>query len=219
MRKNRMRTGGRRWWERRRVPVLLGLLLIASGGRATAQTLEDYDYTNLGFRAVGVEARWVDASQNESTVGVGIRVDLGFLGPYIRIVPRAGWWSAKVNDSSVQELERQLEEVSNLPPGSISLGSLERTAWNLGFDAQWTLQEAVLAPYLGVGADLYLLDDDGTAIQGTFLDSVVITAGLSGVIGAEFNFLAHWRIYAELRGTLVTDASNGSVGLGLAYRF
>jgi hypothetical protein len=198
---------------------VLGLLLLATAGSASAQKLEDYDYTNLGFRAIGVEARWVDASQNESTVGIGVRADLGFLGPYIRIVPRAGWWSAKVNDSSVEELERQLEEVSNLPTGSISLGSLERTAWNLGFDAQWTLQEAVLAPYLGVGADLYLLDDDGAAIEGTFLDSVVITAGISGVIGAEFNFLDHWRVYSELRGTLVTDASNASAGLGLAYRF
>ena len=214
-----MRTGGTWRRERRRLPVVLGLLLLATAGSASAQKLEDYDYTNLGFRAIGVEARWVDASQNESTVGIGVRADLGFLGPYIRIVPRAGWWSAKVNDSSVEELERQLEEVSELPPGSITLGSLERTAWNLGFDAQWTLQEAVLAPYLGVGADLYLLDDDGAAIEGTFLDSVVITAGISGVIGAELNFLDHWRVYSELRGTLVTDASNASAGLGLAYRF
>jgi hypothetical protein len=214
-----MRTGGKWRRERRRLPVVLGLLLLASAGSASAQKLEDYDYTNLGFRAIGMEARWVDASQNESTVGIGVRVDMGFLGPYIRIVPRAGWWSAKVNDSSVSELERQLEVVSNLPPGSISLGSLERTAWNLGFDAQWTLQEAALAPYLGVGADLYLLDDDGAAIDGTFLDSVVITAGISGVIGAELNFLDRWRVYSELRGTLVTDASNASAGLGLAYRF
>lgn len=214
-----MNTGDKWRRKRRRIPVVLGLLLLAAAGRVPAQTLEDYDYTNLGFRAIGVEARWVDASQNESTIGVGLRVDLGFLGPYIRIVPRAGWWSANVNDSSVEELERQLEEVSDLPPGSINLGSLKRTAWNLGLDAQWTLQEAVLAPYLGVGADLYLLDDDGAAIEGTFLDSVVITAGISGVIGAELNFLDHWRVYSELRGTLVTDASNASVGLGLAYRF
>ncbi len=213
-----MRTGGRSRLGWRRGLLALGLVL-AGGAHAQAQTLEDYDYTNLGFRALGVEARWVDASQNESTVGVGIRVDMGFLGPYIRIVPRAGWWKANVNGESVSELERQLEEVSDLPPGSINLGELQRTAWNLGLDVQWTLQEAVLAPYLGVGGDLYLLDDDGEAIKGTFLDSAVITAGLSGVVGAEINFLSHWRIYSELRGTLVTDASNVSVGLGLAYRF
>ncbi|MEJ2482476.1 MAG: outer membrane beta-barrel protein [Gemmatimonadota bacterium] len=196
-----MRTAGISSRCRKRTLLALGLLLLAGGARAQAQTLEDYDYTNLGFRALGVEARWVDASQNEATIGIGIRVDMGFLGPYIRIVPRAGWWNADVNDESVRELERQLEEVSDLPAGSINLGSLNRTAWNVGLDVQWTLQDAVLAPYLGVGGDLFLLDDDGDAIDGTFLDSAVITAGLSGVVGAEFNFLVQWRIYSELRGT------------------
>ena len=214
-----MRTGGRSKMAGWRTLLALSLLLLVGTAEARAQTLEDHDYSNLGFRALGVEARWVDASQNQSTVGVGIRVDMGFLGPYIRIVPRAGWWNADVNEESVSELERQLEEVSDLPPGSINLGKLERTAWILGLDVQWTLQEAVLAPYLGVGGDLYLLDDEGEAIEGTFLDSAVITAGLSGVVGAELNFLSHWRVYSELRGTLVTDASNVSVGLGLAYRF
>ena len=213
-----MRTGGRSKMAGWRTLLALSLLLLVGTAEARAQTLEDYDYSNLGFRALGVEARWVDASQNQSTVGVGIRVDMGFLGPYIRIVPRAGWWTADVNEESVSELERQVEEVSDLPPGSINLGKLERTAWILGLDVQWTLQEAVLAPYLGVGGDLYLLDDEGEAIEGTFLDSAVITAGLSGVVGAALNVLSHWRVYSELRGTLVTDASNVAVGLGLAYR-
>jgi hypothetical protein len=202
----------------RAISVVAGLLLLASSGEVRGQALEDYDYTNLGFKAFGVEATWVDPSQNESTIGVGIRADLGFLGPYIRIVPRAAWWNAEVNDSAVRELEEQLEKVSDLPPGSINLGSLERTAWILGVDAQWTLQDAFVAPYLGVGLELYFLDDDGEAIQGTFLDNLVVTAGISGLVGAEINFARHWRVYSELRGTLVTDASNVAVALGLAYR-
>ena len=202
----------------REIAIVSGLLVLATSGEVRGQSLEDYDYTNLGFKAFGAEATWVDPSQNESTIGVGIRADLGFLGPYIRIVPRAAWWNAEVNDSAVRELEQQLEEVSDLPPGSINLGTLERTAWILGVDAQWTLQEAFVAPYLGVGLELYFLDDDGEAIQGTFLDNLVVTAGISGLIGAEVNFARHWRVYSELRGTLVTDASNIAVALGLAYR-
>ena len=202
----------------RAITIVAGLLLLASSGEVRGQALADYDYTNLGFKAFGVEATWVDPSQNESTIGVGIRADLGFLGPYIRIVPRAAWWSAEVNDSAVRELEQQLEKVSDLPPGSINLGSLERTAWILGVDAQWTLQDAFVAPYLGVGLELYFLDDEGEAIQGTFLDKLVVTVGVSGLIGAEVNFARHWRVYSELRGTLVTDASNIAVALGLAYR-
>jgi hypothetical protein len=204
--------------RRRAIAIVTGLLLVSASGAARGQALEDYDYTNLGFKAFGVEATWVDPSQNESTVGVGIRIDLGFLGPYIRIVPRAAWWNAKVTDASVRELEQQLEEVSDLPPGSIRLGTLERTSWILGADAQWTLHDAVFAPYLGVGLELYFLDNDGDAIKDTFLDNMVITAGISGLIGAELNITSHWRVYSELRGTLVTDASNVAVALGLAYR-
>lgn len=202
----------------RSIAIVTGLLLVSASGAARGQALEDYDYTNLGFKAFGAEATWVNASQNESTVGVGIRVDLGFLGPYIRIVPRAAWWNAKVTDAAVRELEQQLEEVSDLPPGSINLGTLERTSWILGADAQWTLHDAVFAPYLGVGLELYFLDNDGDAIKDTFLDNMVITAGISGLIGAELNIASHWRVYSELRGTLVTDASNVAVALGLAYR-
>lgn len=202
----------------RAIAMVTGIFLLTASGDTRGQTLEDYDYTNLGFRAFGAEATWVNATQSESTFGVGIRVDLGFLGPYIRIVPRAAWWSANVTDAAVRELEQQLEEVSDLPPGSINLGSLERTAWILGTDVQWTLQDAVFAPYLGVGLEVYLLDNDGDAINGTFLDNMVITAGISGLIGAELNLADHWRVYSELRGTLVTDASNAAVALGLAYR-
>jgi hypothetical protein len=204
--------------RRRAIAIVTGLLLAFVSDAARGQALEDYDYTNLGFKAFGAEATWVNSSQNESTVGVGIRVDLGFLGPYIRIVPRAAWWNAKVTDASVRELEQQLEEVSDLPPGSIHLGTLERTSWILGADAQWTLHDAVFAPYLGVGLELYFLDNDGDAIKDTFLDNMVITAGISGLIGAELNIGSHWRAYSELRGTLVTDASNVAVALGLAYR-
>ena len=200
----------------RAIAIVTGIFLLAASSDARGQTLEDYDYTNLGFRAFGAEATWVNASESESTVGVGIRVDLGFLGPYIRIVPRAAWWNAKVTDSAVRELEEQMEEVSDLPPGSINLGSLERTAWILGTDVQWTLQDAVFAPYLGVGLEVYFLDNDGDAINGTFLDNMLITVGITGVIGAELNLADHWRVYSELRGSLVTDASNAAVALRAA---
>ena len=202
----------------RAIAMVTGIFLLTASSDARGQTLEDYDYTNLGFRAFGAEATWVNASESESTVGIGIRVDLGFLGPYIRIVPRAAWWNARVTESAVRELEEQMEEVSDLPPGSINLGPLERTAWILGTDVQWTLQDAVFAPYLGVGLEVYFLDNDGDAINGTFLDNMLITVGITGVIGAELNLADHWRVYSELRGSLVTDASNAAVALGLAYR-
>ena len=197
--------------------LVVGALLGA--GDAVAQNLEEYDYENLGFRALGVDVMWANAKDAKGAVGFGVRADLGFLGPYVRVVPRFAFWKADIEDESVARFERNLEALCNPPGCSIDLGELQRDYYIVGFDLQWTLADRTLAPYLGAGADLYILNDSGPAIKGTFLDDVVVTAGLSGVAGLQFDTGKHLRLYADVRGTLVTSASNVAVYAGIAYRF
>jgi hypothetical protein len=198
--------------------LLIGAAAVLGATEARAQvSLEDYDYDNLGLRAIGAEILWVDASQTDGTVGFGARADLGYLGPHVRIVPRVAYWSADVNDSEVRKLEEQLQETCS-EPCEIQLGSLKRSAFILGADAQWTLLQSSLRPYVGAGLDIYFLDDSGDAIRGTFLDNTVITAGISGLVGLELDFLRRWRAFGELRGTLVTDATNWNAAAGIAWR-
>jgi hypothetical protein len=197
--------------------LVVGALLGA--GDAVAQNLEEYDYENLGFRALGVDVMWANAKDAKGAVGFGVRADLGFLGPYVRVVPRFAFWKADIEDESVARFERNLEALCNPAGCSIELGELQRDYYILGFDLQWTLADRTLAPYLGAGADLYILNDSGPAIKGTFLDDVVVTAGLSGVAGLQFDTGKHLRLYADVRGTLVTSASNVAVYAGIAYRF
>jgi hypothetical protein len=66
--------------------LVVGTLLGA--GDAVAQNLEEYDYENLGLRALGVDVVWANAKDAKGAVGFGVRADLGFLGPYVRVVPR-----------------------------------------------------------------------------------------------------------------------------------
>lgn len=203
--------------DRGRTGVVAALTMAAFGmvaGSATAQGLEEYDYTNLGLRAIGVGASYVDANQNDGTLGVEGKLDLGFLGPNIRIVPRFGYWKADVESSQVTELEMQLEQASGLEPGTINLGDIERSAYVLGTDFQWTVTAARVAPYIGVGLDVYILNDDGEAIRDTFLDDLIVTAGVSGVVGAQLALSRRWSAYGEFRGTAVTDASNLGIALG-----
>lgn len=197
--------------------LVVGTLLGA--GDAVAQSLEEYDYENLGLRALGVDVVWANAKDAKGAVGFGMRADLGFLGPYVRVVPRFAFWKADIEDESVARFERNLEALCNPPGCSIDLGELQRDYYIVGFDLQWTLADRTLAPYLGAGADLYILNDSGPAIKGTFLDDVVVTAGLSGVAGLQFDTGKHLRLYADVRGTLVTSASNVAVYAGIAYRF
>jgi len=197
--------------------LVVGTLLGA--GDAAAQNLEEYDYENLGLRALGVDVVWANAKDAKGAIGFGVRADLGFLGPYVRVVPRFAFWKADIEDESVARFERNLEALCDPPGCSIDLGEMQRDYYIVGFDLQWTLADRTLAPYLGAGADLYILNDSGPAIKDTFLDDVVVTAGLSGVAGLQFDTGKHLRLYADVRGTLVTSASNVAVYAGVAYRF
>ena len=132
-------------------------LLIGVARPAGAQNLEQYDYANLGLRAIGAEVLYVDPSQNDGTFGIGAKVDLGFLGPGIRIVPRFAYWKADVEASSIDELERQLEEVSELEPESVNLGAIDRSAYVLGADVHFITSIARVSPYIGAGLDLSLI--------------------------------------------------------------
>lgn len=211
------------WGHGACIAVLLaiaGMVSLLAAPRAQAQDLAEYDYEHLGFRALGVDILYANADDAQATVGFGLRADLGFLGPYVRVVPRFAFWRADIEDEAVARFESNLEDLC-VPSGActIDLGTLERNYWVLGLDFQWTLAEPAFAPYLGIGVDAYLLDDSGDAIKGTFLDGAVVTAGLSAVGGLEWDVREHLRLYADVRGTLVTSATNLAFYAGVAYRF
>jgi len=204
----------------RRIVAAAALALTVGMARpAQAQNLEQYDYANLGLRAIGAEVLYVDPSQNDGTVGLGAKIDLGFLGPGIRVVPRFAYWTADVEASSIDELERQLEEVSELEPGSVNLGAIDRSAFVFGADVHFIASLPRVSPYVGVGLDVYALNDDGNAIRGTFLDDLVVTAGASAVGGLQLAVSPSWSVYGELRGTAVTDASSLGAAFGIYYTF
>jgi hypothetical protein len=208
----------RRIWTLRAM-VVFSVLALLGAGDAAAQNLEDYDYENLRLRAIGVDMVWANAKDAKGTVGFGVRADLGPLGPNVRVVPRFAYWKADIEDEAVRKFESNLEELCTPPGCNIDLGDMERNYWIVGLDLQWIFENPLISPYLGAGAELYILDDSGQAIKGTFLDDAVVTAGLSGVGGVQFDPGKHLRLYVDLRGTLVTSASNVAVYAGLAYRF
>jgi hypothetical protein len=199
--------------------VVLSVAALMGAPTAAAQNRADYDYENLRLRAIGVDLVWANAKDAKGAVGFGVRADLGPLGPHVRVVPRFAHWKADIEDEAVRKFENNLEDLCTPPGCNIDLGDMQRNYWIVGLDLQWTLENPLISPYLGAGADLYILDDSGQAIKGTFLDDAVVTAGISGVGGVQFDPGKHLRLYVDLRGTLVTSASNIAVYAGLAYRF
>jgi len=95
---------------RRWTLALLAAMALPTAGRA--QALADYDYENLSFQGFGFDLGYIWPNKVEPTVQYGLRFDLGFLGPGVRIVPSVSYWSSELKAS---ELGRLADQFNRLP--------------------------------------------------------------------------------------------------------
>lgn len=204
--------------------ALVGLTLTATAAEAQPR-LEDYDYENLRLRGAGVEVFVIAPNDLDATIGIGGRIDLGFLGPNVRLMPRFAYWSSELTDTEIQLLEeriRTLVETQNpdAAPLALELGSVDRSALIFGGDVHWLpLVEETVRPYLGLGAEMYILNGSGDDIADTFIEDALdqITAGGSAVFGVEVDVGTNLTAYGDLRGTLVADVGGIAFTVGAGY--
>lgn len=208
---------------RRLLPLLL-LALLAPPAPARAQSLEDYDYENLEFRGVGLEVGNIWPIRVEPALALGVRADLGFLGPGVRIVPRASFWSSRLRDEQVDELREQLLGLCR-DQGSdclAELGEIRISDLTLGADAHYTFETGLAAtPYAGLGASLHLLNGRGDVINGTFVEDLLdaLAPGVDLVGGAELPLGGALRLFAEARGTVSSDVRYLGLSAGGSWFF
>lgn len=184
---------------------------------ATAQALEDYDYENLQFRGIGAEVGWVLPWNIEPTVSYGLRGDLGFVGPHVRITPSVRYWSSRLKDGEVERLATQFVEIcSRRAPGScpatLDLGEVHRSDLELSADAQVIPDvPGLLAPYGGGGLSLHLLNGGGESIDGTFVEDLLDTVvpGVTVLAGVLLP-LGPIQITAEGRISVTSDVQYGN---------
>jgi hypothetical protein len=206
--------------------AIFGLLLaLPLRGTAHAQELADYDYANLEFRGFGVEFSWLYLDQIRPTLEGGLRADLGFLGPFVRLVPRLTFWSSIMEEQEIQRLEDQINRLCREQHGScpnVSLGEIRRSSLNLSMDGHYVWrEEEVLTPYAGGGLGLHFLNGRGDAIRGTFVEDLLsnIAPGLSLVGGLELELADALRIFTEARATAATDVRYVGLTLGGTWFF
>jgi hypothetical protein len=147
-----------------------------------AQGLADYDYDNLSFRGVGLDWGYISPTKVDDTSLWGLRIDLGYLGPAIRVVPSLTFWSSTMRASELNRLATALE---NLPPLSsrgidITADDLGIVEWsdlalNLDLHAVWTAPFDVFA-YIGAGLGIHALNGRGDAIDDTFIEDLLDTS-------------------------------------------
>jgi hypothetical protein len=187
------------------VACTLAALMSAASAPLRAQELADFDYENLGFRGMGFEVGYLWPSTVDATPSLGMRMDLGYLGPGLRIVPGISYWSSRMKRSEVRELEERVEELVDreAPPGStpsnVNLGEIDWSDLVIGVDAHvvWSVPIGFLT-FVGAGASAHMMNGGGDAVSGTFIEDLLdtVTAGGNLHLGVEYPVTSRLRIYS-----------------------
>jgi len=203
----------------------LALVLLAAGpsGRLAAQgVLNQFSYDNLRLSGIQLDAGLLGASDlTGATVG-GLRVDYGRIAPKVRLLLGLSYFHSRFDQEAINRFERRLDSIVNpSTPDSINLGriSLSDLVGDIDFQFVFPQGHGVTA-YLGTGISIHARNGSGAAINGTFMEDAldVITAGLNGTMGFEFNLSHAWRFTVDGRGMLSSGLRSVSLRTGIMYR-
>ncbi len=209
-----------------RSSIRLALLLLAVGpsGRLAAQgVLNQFSYDNLRLSGIQLDAGLLGASDlTGATVG-GLRVDYGRIAPKVRLLLGLSYFHSRFDQQAINRFERRLDSIVNPSThDSINLGriSLSDLIGDVDFQLVFPQGHGITA-YLGTGVSIHVRNGSGAAINGTFVEDAldVITAGLNGTLGFEFNLSPAWRFTVDGRGVLSSGLRTASLRTGIMYRF
>ncbi len=193
------------------VLALLGALVLPAAP-AAAQELADFDYENLSLRGIGFEIGYLFPDRVDRTASYGVRFDLGYLGPSVRLVPTLSYWSSPFSVEEVTALEERVASLvsreTGAPPPVVNLGTLEWTDYTLGIDTHvvWAMPANLLS-FAGLGLAVHILDGSGAAIEGTFIEDLLdtATAGINLHLGLEYPLTNRFRLQGQGRYELLED--------------
>jgi hypothetical protein len=205
------------------LPILAAALLLAPQ-MARAQDMADYDYENLVFSGVGAHLMEVFPARTDPALGLNLRVDLGLLGPNVRISPGITYWSSQLRDGEVERMESRIEDAcerGGVPCPGIELGDVDVSDLSVQVDAHylWTTDYFV-EPYAGLGVSLHLLNGSGEFVDDTFVEELLdaIAPGLDIVGGLELPVAGNLRVLGETRAVLTGNTRYVSISVGGAWR-
>ncbi len=208
---------------------LFGTLALAAGLSVlpvslSAQGLAEYDYENLSFRGFSLEGGHIWPNRVDPTYTVGLRVDMGYLGPGLRIVPSVSYWSSNLEDSEVAALERRVDELilQELDPGAdwggADLGTIDWSDLVLGLDGHWVWAVPYdLLYFAGGGLSVHIMNGEGDAVEGTFVEDLLdtVAAGINFHTGLEYPFSQRFRGYGQARYEVLEDLRYLEFRMGL----
>ena len=197
----------------RRLMLFAFLICASTPSNGAAQTMADYDYANLRFRGIGFDYGYIWPTKVDPTSLYSMRIDLGYLGPGVRIAPTISYWNSTLHDSELRRFADQLNRLPALESRGIiiqpeELGRIEWSDLSVSVDAHvvWTTPLNVMT-YIGGGLGLHAMNGRGSAVEETFVEDLLdsTTAGFNLMAGGEFQVLPQLRLYGEARFSMVSD--------------
>jgi len=191
---------------------VLAVLCLAAPAGAAGQDLADLDYEHLAFRGFGFDWGYLWPTRVERTGSLGLRFDMGYAGPGLRIVPSVVYWSSPLEQGEITELEDRIAALiaaqTGGPAPALDLGPIEWRDVAIAVDAHvvWDSLFDVLT-FGGLGVTAHVLDGKGAAIDGTFIDDLLdsVTAGFNLHVGAEYPVTERFRIYTVGKYEVMSD--------------
>jgi hypothetical protein len=180
---------------------------------ARAQDLADYDYENLSFRGISFDVGYLYADNVEDTRTLGVRFDLGFLGPGFRLMPGVTYWESTLADPEVDQFETQLgaltmDQGGIAPAGGFDLGVIDRTDIVVSMDGHYVWAVPLnLFFSTGVGLSAHFLNGSGPGIDGTFVEDLLdsVSAGFNLHVGLEYPITDRVRIHGGSKVEVLGD--------------
>ncbi|HET9384972.1 MAG TPA: hypothetical protein VFO67_07475 [Gemmatimonadales bacterium] len=222
--KRSIETGGRADGRTGRWAVLAAVLLIVGpSARLSAQgVLNDFSYDNLRLSGIQLDVGVLGASQLKGTTVGGVRLDYGRIAPKVRVVLGLSYFRSDFDQDALSRFEARLDSFVNPgTPDSIALGQVRLGDIIGDVDFQYMFPQGHgINAYVGAGVSIHARNGSGELINGTFVEDAldVVTAGLNGTIGFEFNLSPAWRFTLDGRGMLSSGLSTASVRTGIMYR-
>jgi hypothetical protein len=210
-------------WAVRKVAVLVILLSGHPAIRLSAQgVLNQFSYENLRLSGIQLDVGVLGASELTGATVAGLRVDYGRIAPRVRLLLGLSYFRSQFDQQARDRFEQRLDSIvnpgtaDNIDLGRISLGDL---VGDVDFQYVFPQSHGINA-YIGVGMSIHARNGSGAAINGTFMEDAldVITAGLNGTMGFEFNLSPAWRFTIDGRGVLSSGLKTASLRTGIMYR-
>lgn len=200
------------------------LLAVGPSGRLAAQgVLNEFSSENLRLSGIQLDIGVLGATQLTGTTVGGLRLDFGRIAPRARLMLGLSYFKSEFDAEARGEFEAALDSIIVDPSGDdiISVGRIALGDFVGDIDVQYVFPQGHgITAYMGAGLSVHLRNGSGPAIDGTFVEDAldVVTAGLNGMIGFEFNLNRAIRFTLEGRGVLASGLQTASLRTGLMFR-